>query len=791
MSKQHRELFGENRTNSTVKEVVTKYLRKWPLFLGCLLVCIGTGVFYTRYTVPKYLAYTFFLVKGAENGKASEDLIEGALNGKKTINLNNDIMLIKSSGLMERLVAKKNLNVLYYKKGNLLDINIYKDAPFRLVSLEITDSNRTYSLYVKTINAKGGMFLSTDRKEKKYTFFWDIPFVINGQRFKFTSEGPVSKEDGEYLVYWKPVQTVAAELSRQLFANPLDPKTSVIQLSLKTENIQMGKDVLNTLFSEFNLADIEERNKLSENTVQFIDERLVTISRELKGVEGNLENYQGDNQLVDIKGQSTQSLENSNEVSRIIKELSIQQGIVEMILAYFVNPANTNKLVPSSLGLNDPTLASLITQYNELQLKKEREAPLVAANSIVMQDLHTQLNNLKGSILESLSNLNKNLKLQESGFRQQNSQYRNFLSAVPRNERVLQEIRRKQSITEGLYLYLLQKREEAAISSTSSNVPSYKQIDAAKGYGPVEPNRSNIILYTALLGFCLAFGFIYFQDVFNDKIKSRQEISALSSIPIVGEITHLPKSKVSIKSILTRSMAGEQFRAIRTNLFFNNQGKKVLLVTSSIGSEGKSFVSLNLACVLALPGKKVALLEFDLRKPNILKEIDVKDGDGITNYLNDPQVDLAELRTMVPEVPSLHIYPAGPIPSNTGDLLLSERLQQLFATLIQEYDYVVIDSPPASLVSDAFVLGKYSDVVLYVLRQGLTPKKHLAFANEIVEKNKFQNMGFVLNDVKNRSQNEYYSYGRNRNGGENVKSNSKNFHETKKVLFTRFTSNFF
>ena len=791
MAKENRELFGDSKNRSTIKETVIKYLAKWPLFVICLLACIGTGIFYTRYAIPKYLVYTSFLVKGAETGKASsEDLIEEALHGKKTINLNNDIMLIRSSGLMERTVSKNSFNIFYYKKGKLLDIDIYNDAPFRLVPEEVTDSNRLYNFHVKTITTKGGTFLSTDGKqEKSYIFYWDMPFVIHGQRFKFTSKSSVSSGDGEYLVLWKPIQMVAAELSGQLVASPLDPKTSVIQLVLKTENMQRGKDLLDALFTEFNLADIEDRNKLSESTVQFIDERLLNISSELKGVEGSLENYQGSNQLVDIKGQSAQSLENSNDVSKTIKELAIQQGIVAMISDYFANPSNSNKLVPSSLGLNDGTLASLITQYNEVQLKKEREAPLVAPNSTVMQDLNTQLTNIKSSIIQSLNNLKKNLRLQESGFQQQNSQYRNFLSAVPRNERVLQEIRRKQSITEGLYLYLLQKREEAAISSTSSNVPYYKQIDVAKGYGPIEPNKRNIILYTTLLGLCLAFGIIYVRDLFNDKITARQDVTAISSIPIIGEINRIPRNKLQSNSALHRSIAGEQFRAIRTNLFFVDKQKKVFLITSSISYEGKSFVSLNLASVLAMPGRKVALVQFDLRKPVTSQDNEIQHPIGLTNYLNEERVNLADVYYLKPQIPTLHIYPPGPAPVNTGDLLLSERLGQLFETLNQQYDYVVIDSPPASLVSDTFIFSKYSDIVLYVLRQGVTQKKHVAFANELAESNKFKNLSFVLNDVKSKNNNDYYSYGKNQNGHEKIETNAQNLSKAKKGFFAGFTSN--
>lgn len=757
MRKESHDLFGDRKGSVTIKDTIRKYLSWWPLFLASLLVCVGSGMFYSRYTVPKYLVYTSFLVKGGQNGNPhSDDLIDAALNGKKEVNLNNDIMLIRSSGLMQRTVAKKNLNISYFKKGKLLDIEIYNDAPFRLVAENVKDQ-QLYNFHVIAITSKGGEFLSiADQKDKSYTFYWDVPFTINGQQFKFISNGPVKPDDGEYVVQWKPIPFVAAELSSQLVVQAFDVKTSVIQLSMRTENMERGKDVLNALFAEFNLADIEERNKLSESTVQFIDERLLNISNELKGVEGNLENYQGNNELVDIKGQSSQSLANSNDVSKTIKDLTIQQGIVGMIAAYFASPVNSNKLVPSSLGLNDATLASLITQYNELQLKKEREAPLVAPNSTVMQDLNTQLNNLKGSILQSLANLNQNLKLQEGSFRQQNSQYRNFLSAVPRNERVLQEIKRKQSITEGLYLYLLQKREEAAISSTSSNVPYYKQIDVAQGYGPVEPNKRNILLYAALLGFCLAFGFVYLRELFNDKVDSRHDITSNLSIPIIGEISHVRKSKLPLVTLIKRDLVGEQFRAIRTNLLFSDNQPKVILITSSVSNEGKSFVSFNLASVLAIPGKKVALLEFDLRKPTIASSLNIVGNKGLSSYIMG-STNLEEIKHPTPNIPTLHVYPSGPVPPNPADLLLNDNIEMLFNELKESYDYIVIDTAPAALVSDAFILGNYSDTVLYIVRQKFTTKKDLSFLKDITIDRKFAQLGLILNGVKKEERyGQYY-----------------------------------
>jgi capsular exopolysaccharide synthesis family protein len=754
---------GDEISSKTIKDRLSLYIAKWPLFAICILVCVGTGVFYLSFAIPKYIATTTFLVKQSGNSKLkSNDLLEEVLNGKPDVNMSSEIMVVSSRRLVERTVGKNNFNTSYYLKGRLHSINVYKDAPFILIPENFKDSNNIHTLHIKEINPQGGIILlDPDKQKDVYSFEWGKKFNVNGQSFILQSKYKIQKTDAEYIVKWQPTGVVAHSLLEELSAHAYESKANAIELSLKTENLQFGQDVLDALYEEFNLMDIEDRNKLSESTVQFIDDRLLNISKDLKGVEGSLENYQGSNQLIDIKEQSSESLENSSEINRTIKDIVVQQGVASMIRDYFSNPANKGKLVPSSLGLNDPTLGTLITQYNELQLRKERETPLVTPNSSVMQDLNTQLTNLRGSILESLNNVNKNLKLQENNFRQQHSQYRNFLSSVPHNERVLQEIRRKQSITEGLYLYLLQKREEAAISSTASSVPNYMQIDAASGYGPVEPNKKAILISSGLLGFFLAFGFVYFRSLFNDKVNSREDLTKYSRLPVVGEIAHISKMKNALMTILDRSIIGEQFRAIRTNISFTLKGttKKVILLTSSVSGEGKSFVSLNLAAVYAMAGKKVALLEFDIRKPFIHHSLNLNNEIGLSNYLKGDVFSISDICCQLKEVPGLYIYPSGPVASNPADLLLSERMPSLFEILRLQYDIIIVDSPPINPVSDAFVLGEYSDAVLYVIRQRYTSKKQLELLDNLIRTNRLNNLMLLLNDVKTGGQYGYDYYG--------------------------------
>ena len=775
METQENELFGENTSSGhTAKDFILKYLSYWPLFLTMMGICVGLGILYTRYATPKYLVSTLILVKDDQSAKANsqDDLIRLALNGEKKNNLDNELQLIRSSDLMDQVVTKNGFNISYYKLGNVRKIDLYLDATFRLIPQVIADSTRSVNIILKHINSEGAAIQFGKDNSKGNFFKWNTSFKINGNEFVLVPKGKSFDEEGTYLASWNPVSVAADEISGKFKVDELDKKTSIIQLSMLTENLERGKDILNAICKEFYRADIEEKNIVSQNTLQFIDDRLDLISKELSGVEGNLENYQGANQIINVASQSTQSFENANNISKNLNDINIQQGVVSMIQSYFNNPNNQAKLVPSSLGISDPTLTLLIEKYNELQLKKEREAPLLAPKSIELRDLNNQINDIKGSILENLQNITKNLKLQESSLEARNSQYKEFLSALPHKERVMQEIKRKQSVTEGLYLYLLQKREEFAISASSSNISLYKQIDNAKGIGPVEPNNKNIYMLSALLGLLLPVGFISLRDLLNDKISTKSDITSRAHLPLIGELGHVPRNKDKKVSLSERDGLGEQFRVIRTNLSFfqKNKSKQVYLITSSAMNEGKSFVSLNLAMVMAIPGKKVALLEFDIRKPRISKNLELSNNRGITNYLTGQTNELCKLFQVLENIPTLHIYSSGPIPPNPGDLLLTEKVPMMFEYLRTHYDYLIIDSPPVGLVSDAYILSEYSDAVMYVIRQRHTLKKQIDFVAEIANTKKLNNMCLLVNDVKTGGKygNGYssvldynYSYGEN------------------------------
>jgi len=751
-------LFGiDKSTHLTVKEHVMRYLAYWPLFLVSLIICISAGFTYLRYATPIYKATTLILVKGEENNggaRKTEDLIRTALEGGSSPgNLDNEIQLLTSAGLMERVTAKNNFNISCYKLAQIRRIDLYKDLPFQLTLVSYTDSTNDspVDLTLSDIGPKGGTAeYGADQNKTIIRFNWNKNFTISGKTFRLSCNGPLKNIDGKYLISWVPVTSAAQKILSNLTVAALDKKTSILKLEILSENLKYGQDVLNAIFKEFNLSYLEEKNAISEKTARFIDDRLAVVSSELSGVEGNLESYRGNNEIVNVTSQSALSFENESSVSKNITDVMVQQGVVKMIQDYFNSSDTKGKLVPSSLGINDPTLATLIVNYNELQLQKERLAPTQATNSLVLKDLNNQLASLRGSILENLQNITKNLQFQENKLQQKSAQYKQFISALPHKERVMQEIKRKQSITEGLYLYLLQKREENSISASSSNVSIYKQIDEAKGYGPVSPNKRNIQLYSIAFGLLIPIGIIRLRDMMNDRIMRKSDITTRTQIPVIGELSHIRPSKNPGIVVQSRNLIAEQFRLLRTNLSFIREtgSNQVILTTSSSNNEGKSLTSLNLAAVLAAPGNRVALLEFDMRMPAIIKMIGMDINAGLSEYLAGEVTSTDEIRYEVAEMKSLHIYPAGKTPFNVADLLLSEKLPAFIETLKQQYQYIVIDTAPVNLVTDAFILGKYADIVVYMVRQNHTLKRQLENINDIYKAGKFSNLCIVFNDIR-------------------------------------------
>jgi len=465
--------------------------------------------------------------------------------------------------------------------------------------------------------------------------------------------------------------------------------------------------------------------------------------------------------LVDIKVQSDQTLLQKGAAEQQLIQLGIQEQLFQSLYNQ-VTAMKQPQLIPSNLGSGPGSsgLNALIEQYNLLELRKEREEPYLAKNSTVLADLKAQLNTAFQAVVSALTEYGKNLQIEKKALDTKMHEFKGIVGEVPNQEKTFLEIKRQQNVKEGLYLYLLQKREESAISS-SSTVSTYKQLEPASGSSrPLEPNQNKYYTIAAIVGLLIPLAFIYLIGLFDDKVKSRSDITKKTSIPIIAEVGHVADMENAfIVSDKSRSVIAEQFRVLRTNLNFMVQDRSVILVTSSMSNEGKSVISLNLAAVLAISNKKVALLEFDLRKPRILHNIGLETNKmGLSNYLAKQTDNLKTLYNIQEGYPSLHIYGCGPIPPNPAELMLGDRMEQLFRELRNQYDYVIIDSAPVGLVSDSFVIMKFVDSCLYVIRQRKSLKKQLSFADDLYKNGQLKNVGLVLNDVKVGGRYGYYGH---------------------------------
>jgi capsular exopolysaccharide synthesis family protein len=757
-------LQGSESRKLTATEMLYKYISYLSFFVISFILCWIIATWYIRYQPRVYMATTRVLVKNDEKSggsSGSSDLIDAAMFGARA-NIDNEIELIKARSIIGRAIEKGRLNIRYFKQGNIRTSELHNDAPFLLSINKGGDSSSAVTFTLSDLTDKGAVI--SKGKEvtgDKFTIMWGVPFTYADWQLTLR-RNPYASYSNEtpYQARWEPVEQTISEVLSNLIVAPLSQRTTIITLSLKGSHPQRNADILDAIVDSYKTINLEDKTRMADNTIQFIDQRLIIVTQELSGVESNLERFRIDNKIVDVTSQLNQFMSNYNTADQAIITLGIKTSVIGSLEDFMKNPANRDKLIPNSLGVENAALAALIGRYNDLILRKEREKPLNTPQSLLIADIDNQLEETRNSVQGGIALEKKRLQNEQATMLGRSNLFQQQIGTIPSKERSLKEISRQQGIKEGLFLYLLQKREETAITSVSTT-STYEQIDRAAYSGsPIEPNARRIRLFAIIFALSIPVGLIYLIDLLNDKVTTREDITKRTETPITGEIGHSRDAQLLVVADRSRSIIAEQFRIIRTNLQFLLGGNKTVLVTSSVSGEGKSFVSMNLAAVMAISGKRVALLEFDLRKPHIVKEIGFeRKTKGISNYLAGQTQSLEELYYTMEAYPSLHIYGCGPVPPNPAELMLRPQMVAFFAALQESYDLIIIDSAPVGMVSDSFTLNEYAQATLYVIRQRYTLKKQIDFVNDIFKNKKLHNMGLVINDVKVGGRYGYYGYG--------------------------------
>jgi tyrosine-protein kinase Etk/Wzc len=765
----NRELFplkNEQPKAKDLRTILSHYIRYWYLFILGAMVALGIAYIYLRYyVVPAYQVTSTLLIKSESNKPTLSGGEMGSVSmGGGATDLNNEIEVLKSKSLMQRVVAELSYFTTYYIKGQVRDIEVYgKSSPITIVVGKLTPAayGRTLTIRLKADNKFD--LQEGDNKPSSQQLGQLIhqpygTFTVVATPYAATDNKLFSKD---IIVRFQNQQDVVNYLHSSVKIAPVSKDATILEVSLTDAIPERGKDIINKLIEIYNKEGLEYKNRNATNTINFLDDRLRFITSELSGVEKNVEQYKRQNQVTDVSSQASNYIEQASSYNKQLSEWAIQIDVLESIEKYLNKSAGQYTMVPSSLGIQDPTLQSLIEKFNGLQLERERMLRTMEVSNPVIENIDEQLANLRSNILENLQNIKQGLIITSRNLKASSGQFQSQIKKVPSIERELLEINRQQAIKQMLYSFLLQRREEAGLE-LASTVSNSRVVDVAVSSDyPVSPVKQLIYLMALLAGLAVPFAGIYIKELLNDKIQSAEDVEYTTNTPILGEVG---MSSVRDKIVVTkdnRAPVAEMFRLIRANLSFmmRNKSNKVILVTSSMSGEGKTFFSINFASSLVLTGKKVILLELDLRNSDLSHVLDISPGLGITDYLNSDDVYITDIISESEKIPGLHVISSGPVPINPSELMMSAKLAHLLTELKTSFDYIILDTAPIGKVADVFSLSALIDSSIYLVRCNYTYKRMINIANDIYVNNKLNNLMIVLNDVKMESSHSYgYGY---------------------------------
>jgi tyrosine-protein kinase Etk/Wzc len=772
-------ILDENQNEDfNLRDTLERYLNNWQWFVLAVCLSITIAYVYLRYTTPQYQASTTILVKDEKKGGMLSELSAfsdlGLGSGLKS-NVDNEIEILKSRTLVERTVKKLGLNVVMVENGNVISSEKYKDSPIEVnfispkpifytdkILLEFVElTPNTFELGSQLAAGDKPTLLDT-KKEFRYG---EIISTRNGDLIITKSTNKNNKfnnKDKSLSISVNPLENVVASYMGRLKVNPVSKTSSVVEISIVDPVTKRAEDFLDNLIQIYNEDAAMDKSYISENTSKFVANRLLLITQELDGVEQDVEQFKKSNKLTDIETEAKLFIEGSSEYNKKRVEMEIQLNMVSSMLDFIKKSTNADLMPANIISGNDAS--GLMDSYNQLVLERNRILKSATVENPTVIKLEEQINSLKANIKQSLLRLQANLNIQKRDLRSQEGLLDSKIGEIPVQERQFRVIARQQKVKEELYLYLLQKREETAISMAAT-APNARVIDAAKAFKvPVSPKKSIIYLASLLLGLLVPFGIIYVIDLLDTKVKSRFDISSKFDIPFLGDI---PNSVTPNEIIDATSRTGtaEALRIVKTNLDFMlgqvpESEAKIIFMTSTVSGEGKTFLSVNLAGTMALSKKKVLLMGMDVRNPKLNEYIALPNNSGLTDYLSSSKAPISDYIFKSNSFENLYVLPAGIIPPNPTELLMSKKVGELFAQFKKEYDYVIVDMAPVSLVSDTLMLAQYADATVYVVRANFLDKRMLHIPKILYKEGKLNNMAVLLNDTTlNKSYGYGYGYG--------------------------------
>ena len=739
-----------------IQQLLFKYIIHWPWFVGAVLVCLIGAWIYLRMATPVYNISATVLIKDDKKGGNTGSMVgleELGLSGliSSSQNIDNELEVLRSKTLVKEVINLLNLYVSYTDEDGFPSKNMYKTSPV-LVSLTPQEAEKlTDPMVVEmALYGEGGLEVNVTVGDKEYQkHFEKLPAVFpmdEGTLAFFQSPDSLSlKKDTmeassnirHITAKIKSPMKVARAYCENLKIEPTSKTTSVAVISLKNSSLQRGQDFINQLLEMYNRNTNNDKNEIAQKTAEFIDERINIISKELGSTEANLENFKRNAGITDLTSEAQIALTGNAEYEKKRVENRTQISLIEDLRKYI--RGNEYEVLPGNIGLQDPGLVATIERYNEMLVERKRLLRTSTENNPTIINLDTSIRAMKSNVQATLDGSLKGLLITKADLEREASRFSRRISDAPGQERQFVSIARQQEIKAGLYLMLLQKREENAIAlaATANNA---KIIDEAIADDiPVSPKRRMIYLIALVLGIGIPVGIIYLIGLTKFKLEGRADVEKLTTIPIVGDIPLTDEKNEKDGSIAVfenqNNLMSETFRNIRTNLQFMLQNdKKVILVTSTVSGEGKSFISANLAISLSLLGKKVVIVGLDIRKPGLNKVFRLSTKEkGITLYLANPETDLMSLVQPSDINQNLYILPGGTVPPNPTELLARDGLDKAIEILKKSFDYVVLDTAPVGMVTDTLLIGRVADLSVYVCRADYTHKVEYTLINELAE----------------------------------------------------------
>ena len=763
-----------------IQEILFRYLIHWPWFVVSVIVCVALAWGYLRLTTPVYNISATVLIKDEKKGggaNMSSELEKMGLNGfvSSSSNIENEIEVLKSRTLAREVVSSLGLFVTYMDEDKFPNKELYRTSPV-LVSLTPQEADRlpqTMEIDM-LLQPAGAMDVQVKVGKKEYrkhleklpavfpTDEGTVAFFANNDTLSSLRPESVTTER-HITAYINRPFAVAKGYAGSLLITPTSKATSVVTVSLKNSNTQRGKDYIDKLLEMYNINANNDKNEVAQRTGEFIDERIDIISKELGSTERDLENFKRSAGITDLTSEAQIALTGNAEYEKKRVENQTQINLVMDLKKYL--QGSGYEVLPANVGLQDAGVAGAIDQYNEMVAERKRLLRTSTESNPAIVNLTTSIRAMRSNIQTTLDATLKGLEITKADLIREASRYSRRISDAPTQERQFVSIARQQEIKSGLYLMLLQKREENAIvlAAIANNA---KIIDEAQADStPISPKRMTIYLAALVFGIGIPVGVIYLIGLTKFKIEGRADVEKLTSLPVVGDIP-LADEKTGAIAVFENqnNLMSETFRNVRTNLqFMLENGKNVILVTSTVSGEGKSFISANLAISLSLLGKKVVIVGLDIRKPGLNKVFNLpKKEYGITQFLTNSTVNLMDLVHHSDINKNLYILPGGTVPPNPTELLARDGLEKAVEILRKNFDYVILDTAPVGMVTDTLLIGRVADLSVYVCRADYTRKTEFTLINELAENNKLPNLCIVINglDLQKKKYGYYYGYGK-------------------------------